>query len=164
MSTKYLYKERLTSNWTEALFIILAMTFAALAWWQFRSGRDGFFAILFSFLGILFLLYVLNYRVLRIVINSRQLTLKFGVFSHSIPFNNIDSFELDELPWLMKYGGAGIHFMMIRGRYRASFNFLEHPRVVIALRKKTGWVRDISFSTQNPDQILGLLQQHVQAE
>mgnify|MGYP000900013350 CR=1 FL=1 len=35
--------------------------------------------------------------------------------------------------FFLRYGGAGIHFMSIRGRYRASFNFLEYPRVVIAL-------------------------------
>jgi hypothetical protein len=58
----------------------------------------------------------------------------------------------------MKYGGAGIHFMFIRDRYRASFNFLEYPRVVIAFKKKVGPVRDISFSTRKPEDVIQLIQ------
>jgi hypothetical protein len=49
--------------------------------------------------------------------------------------------------------------MFIRRRYRASFNFLEHPRVVIALRQKAGPVQDISFSTCQPTELLRALQQ-----
>jgi hypothetical protein len=64
---------------------------------------------------------------------------------------------------LMRYGGAGIHFMLIRKRYRASFNFLEHPRVVITLRRRAGFVRDISFSTRRPDDVIQLLQNVVSA-
>jgi hypothetical protein len=58
----------------------------------------------------------------------------------------------------MKYGGAGIHFMLIHKRYRVSFNFLEHPRVVIALKRKAGWVRDVSFSTCQPNELIQLIQ------
>jgi hypothetical protein len=54
----------------------------------------------------------------------------------------------------MRLGGAGILFMFVRKRYRASFNFLEYPRVVIALRKKAGPVQDISFSTRRPEDVI----------
>jgi hypothetical protein len=53
--------------------------------------------------------------------------------------------------------------MLIRKRYRASFNFLEHPRVVIALKRKVGPVRDISFSTRRPDDVLRLIQEVISA-
>jgi hypothetical protein len=43
--------------------------------------------------------------------------------------------------------------MFVRGRYRASFNFLEHPRVVVALRGGAGPVRDVSFSTRRPEAV-----------
>lgn len=164
MSQQQAYKERLTSNWTEALFIGLTLTFAALAWWQISGGGPDFFIGLFSFLTIFFLFYTLNYRTLLVSIDQQGLRLKFGVFSYTIPFDNIESFSLDQIPWLVKYGGAGIHFMSVRGRYRASFNFLEYPRVVIGLRKKSGLVRDVSFSTRRPDEILGLLQQMLVAK
>lgn len=61
-------------------------------------------------------------------------------------------------------GGAGIHFMTIRARYRASFNFLEYPRVVVAFKKKVGLVRDISFSTRRPDEVLRLIQEAASAK
>jgi len=54
--------------------------------------------------------------------------------------DNVEGCCLDDIPMLMRMGGAGIHFMLIRKRYRASFNFLEHPRVVIAFKKKEGLV------------------------
>jgi hypothetical protein len=63
----------------------------------------------------------------------------------------------------MRMGGAGIHFMSIRKRYRASFNFLEHPRVVIAFKRKAGLVRDISFSTRHPDDVLRRIQEAASA-
>jgi len=58
----------------------------------------------------------------------------------------------------MQYGGAGIHFMFINKRYRASFNFLEYPRIVVALKKKSGPVCDLSFTTRHPEKVLQLLQ------
>jgi hypothetical protein len=53
--------------------------------------------------------------------------------------------------------------MFIRKRYRASFNFLEFPRVVIAFKRKVGPVRDISFSTRHPDELLRIIQDVVSA-
>jgi len=44
--------------------------------------------------------------------------------------------------------------MFVDGRYRASFNFLDHPRVVVALKHPAGLVRDISFSTRRPEEII----------
>ncbi len=85
--------------------------------------------------------------------------LRFGIFTWTIPVDNIESINLDELPPIMKYGGAGIHFMTIQNRYRASFNFLEYPRVVIQLKKKQGLVKDISFSTEQPSDILGKIRE-----
>jgi hypothetical protein len=94
-------------------------------------------------------------------LSHEALALKFGLFRWKVPLENIASGSLDDLPALLKYGGAGIHFMTVRGRYRASFNFLEYPRIVIALRRKAGPVRDISFSTRQPEEILSLLQEAI---
>ena len=80
-----------------------------------------------------------------------------------MPLANIEECRLDALPALMRYGGAGIHFMVIRGRYRASFNFLEYPRVVIAFKRKVGPVRDISFSTRQPEDVLRVIQEAISA-
>ncbi|NIM94506.1 MAG: hypothetical protein GTO18_12460 [Anaerolineales bacterium] len=91
------------------------------------------------------------------------LKLKFGIITWTTPLDNVGECRIDDLPVLMKYGGAGIHFMFIGKRYRASFNFLEYPRVVIALNRKVGIVQDVSFSTRRPDEIIQLLQNTVSA-
>jgi hypothetical protein len=159
MKNNLIYEERLSSNWTEALFASLTVLFLALLIWQIGTGGPILLRALFGFLFILFFFYSMNYRTLIIRLTPQSLKLKFGIFTWRIPVDDIGECRLDDrLPALAKYGGAGIHFMLIRKRYRASFNFLEHPRVVIALKRKAGPVRDISFSTRRPDQVIRLLQ------
>lgn len=38
-------------------------------------------------------------------------------------------------------------------------NFLEHPRIVIKLKKKRGPIRDVAFSTERPNEILYIVKQ-----
>lgn len=161
-----LYQEKVSSKWTLILFIELTLLFFALAMWRVCIlDKIGGWTTVFACFSALFLFYVVNYRVLVIQITEDSLHLTFGVFSWRIPFDNIESCQLDDnLPWLMKYGGAGIHFMMAHERYRASFNFLEHPRIVIGLKKKVGLVRDVSFTTRQPDEIIELIQEKISIE
>jgi len=129
-------------------------------WHVTVSGLDILAAVFLGFSSF-FLFYSVNYRTLIICLTSEFLKLTFGIFTWRVPLDNIAEFHLDEIPLFMKFGGAGIHFMFIRQRYRASLNFLEHPRVVIALKRKAGPVRDISFSTRRPDDVLQLIQEAV---
>lgn len=108
----------------------------------------------------MFLFYVLNYPVLRIRLTPAALELRFGVFRWRVPLENVADCRLDAgLALLQRCGGAGIHFIFVRGRYRASFNFLEHPRLVIAFKHPRGPVRDLSFSTGKPEELLGLVRE-----
>jgi hypothetical protein len=159
MTDNIVYQEEISSNKTEALLLALTLFFILLLAWRWKiAGLDTVVAF-FLGLAVLFLFYSLNYRTLKIHMTQGSLELKFGIFTWRIPFNNIEDCRLDEnLPALMKNGGAGIHFMMIDHRYRASFNFLEFPRVVVALKKKAGLVRDISFSTCNPTEVVSLIE------
>jgi hypothetical protein len=158
MTDNLIYEERLSSNRTEALFISLTILFLTLLMWQISRGSSDILSAAFFFSFIFFLFYSVNYRTLIIRLTPESLKLKFGVFTWTIPLDNIEECRHDDLPLVMRYGGAGIHFMVIRRRYRASFNFLEHPRVVIAFKKKAGLVRDVSFSTRHPDKVIQLLQ------
>lgn len=74
---------------------------------------------------------------------------------------NIADCRLDDLPAGLRIGGAGIHWMFVRRRYRFSFNFLEHPRVVLPLKQKIGLVQDVSFSTTNPNEIIRLINKNI---
>jgi len=163
MTDNLIYHERITSNRTEALFVALTVLFSLLFAWRLAAGRPDALAWAFLCLAGLFLFYCLNYRTLTIRLTSESLKLTFGLFTWTVPLANVKECRLDEVPLLMRMGGAGIHFMSIRRRYRVSFNFLEYSRVVIALNKKRGPVRDVSFSTRRPDEVLRLLQGALEA-
>jgi hypothetical protein len=157
MSSDYLYAEKISSNRTTVLFIVLAALFLLLSAWRVSiAGIDGWSILLFC-LFVFSLFYIFNYRTLHIWLDEEALRLRFGIFSWYIPLHNIEACFLDTTS-LQRIGGAGIHFSMLGGRYRAMLNFLEYPRVVIQLKTKKGPVRDIAFSTQRPDEVMRRLQ------
>jgi hypothetical protein len=159
MNTHLVYSEKLRSKKTEILFITLTLLFLFLFIWRVTAGSVDFLADIYFFFFVCFLFYSLNFRTLVIRLTSESLKLSFGIFTWTIPLNNVGEIQPDDdLPLLMKYGGAGIHFMFVRKRYRVSFNFLEHSRVVIGLKRKAGLVTDISFSTCRPNEIIRLMQ------
>jgi hypothetical protein len=164
MADDILYDERLSSNRTGALFLALTLFFFLLFARRVKTAGRGVLASVFFVLSGLFFFYVVNYRTLRIRLTRQALSLTFGIFTWSVPLENIAGCELDELPDVMRYGGAGIHFMMIRKRYRASFNFLEYPRLVIAFKRSIGPVYDISFSTRQPEELLSMLRAAIPAQ
>jgi hypothetical protein len=155
MDDDLLYSEKLSSPGTELLFLALTLLCGALAaGWIAAAGVD-LLAGIFLALCVLFLFYSINYRTLDIQLTAQSLRLSFGIFAWTIALEHIGGIQPDDdLPALVKYGGAGIHFMLFRGRYRASFNFLEHPRVVIGLKHKAGLVQDVSFSTGRPEELI----------
>ena len=151
------YNEKLSSTKTEALFIVLTLVFLSLfAWRWLSSGWDGW-AITFVCIFALFLFYVINYRTLKIYITSESLRLTFGIFTWTIAISNIKNCYIDE-DTILRFGGAGIHFMWIKGKYRAFFNFLEFPRMVVTLKDKKGLVREIAFTTRHPEQVMHIIQ------
>lgn len=152
------YDERVSSNKTEALFLALTLLFLLLFIWRLNVTGLDWLATVFILFFVFFFFYSINYRTLHIQLTPESLKLSFGIFTWRVPLDNIEECCLDEVPLLMRMGGAGIHFMFIRKRYRASFNFLEHPRVVIAFKRKVGPVQDISFTTTRPNDVLRLIQ------
>jgi len=129
-----IYNERISSNKTEALFLAFMILFLLLLIWRVNVGSLDVLAVVFLCFFLLFLFYSVNFRTLIIQLTSKSLKLKFGIFTWVVPLDNVEECRLDEIPILIRIGGAGIHFMLIRKRYRASFNFLEYPRVVIAFK------------------------------
>ena len=163
MTDDLIYNERVSSNRTEALFVALTLLFFTMLIWRMNAGSLDLLAAVFFCLFGFFFFYSVNYRTLIIRLTSESLKLTFGIFTWNVPLDNVEECYLDDTPILMKMGGAGIHFMSIRKRYRASFNFLEHPRVVVAFKRKRWLVKDISFSTRRPDDVLRLIQEAVSA-
>jgi hypothetical protein len=156
-SEDLIYHESLSSRRTQGLFFGLMVAFLLLFLWRLAAVSFDIAAGLLLFITAFFLFSVLNYRRLHIQLSAEALKLKFGIFSWTVPLENVAESRLDDMGAAMRMGGAGVHFMFIRGRYRALFNFLEYPRVVIAFKEKVGPVRDLSFSTQQPEELIRLI-------
>lgn len=155
-SYESVYEERLSSRRTEAVFVTLAGLFLSLFGVRAVASGLGYLAgaLLLGF-GF-FLFYAINYRTLVIRMSPEALDLRFGLFSWRVPRSSVACCYRDDTP-LWRVGGAGIHFGVIRRRYRVFFNFLEYPRVVLELSKARGLVRDIAFSTRRPEEIVDRL-------
>jgi len=157
VATHRVYVERVSSNRTEAFVVALTLaSLLVLAWRMNSRGLDRWGVLLLAVAAYL-LFCALNYRTLLIQVTERELSLSFGVVSWTIPLGNIAACSPDDTS-LWRIGGSGLHFTLLGGRYRAMFNFLEHPRLVIALKARKGLVRDIAFSTTRPDELLRLIQ------
>jgi hypothetical protein len=121
-------------------------------------------AVIWSALLSAFLVYLvfcaLNYRVLRITSTDEVLTLQFGLITWRIALSNVAGCTLDDTS-LWRIGGAGLHFSPIHGRYRAMFNFLEYPRLLLTLHSKKGPVREVAFSTRHPEHLQSLIRQRM---
>ena len=153
------FHERVSSKRTLLLFVGLMLLFAGLFFRNFFYTDHRGWGITFGCISLFFLFYIFNYRVLVIQVGADELALKFGIFTWHIPLDNIERCYIDKTS-LWRIGGAGIHFSPIGGRYRAMFNFLEYERVVVCLKEKQGWVRDVAFSTTRPDEVMGLLMEN----
>lgn len=113
MESTPIYEERLSSGRTVALFAALALLFLVLSVRRAVARGLDTVATVFAFLSAFFLFYVVNYRMLVIRLTAESLKLRFGIFALTIPVDNIAACRQDDLPTLMKYGGAGIHFMFV---------------------------------------------------
>jgi hypothetical protein len=150
-----LYIEQVSSPLTEKFFAGISSLFFLLFIWRLAARKRTAVTRIFLLLGGFFFFYTLNYRTLTIRLTAAGLRLQFGLFSWFIPRDNIRAGRLDDqLPLLLEFGGAGVHFYWANGAYRASFNFLEHPRVAVELARPSGPIREISFSTRYPAALL----------
>jgi hypothetical protein len=117
-----IYSERLSSNKTEVLFLVLIVLSLFLLLWRLRAEGWGILAVVLLLFFILFLFYSVNYRTLIIQLTAQSLELKFGIFTWIVPLDNLDECRVDELPPLKRLGGAGIHFMLVRDRSARSIS------------------------------------------
>jgi len=158
MSDKLIYLEQVSSRRTGVLFIILMIAFFIPFIWVARTSLFGGWSTFFFCLSAFFLFYAVNYRTLIIRLTEETIRLKFGVFSRNIPYDNIENCFLDTSV-APRSGGAGIHFMFIKGRYTAMFNFIEYDRVVVSLKVRKGPVRDIAFSSRQTEELMQIIRE-----
>jgi hypothetical protein len=156
--TADLYSEEIRSIKTSLLFVLLFLVFSGLFTWRVIAAGFRTLPIIYLFFVLLFGFYILNFRTLRIKINSETLNLHFGLVGWKTNLSNVASVRHDDSPIWIKMGGAGVHFALVYRKYRAFFNFLEYPRVLITFRKKQGLVRELVFTTKKPDKVIEFIQ------
>ncbi|MCD4801868.1 MAG: hypothetical protein K8R16_02895 [Anaerolineales bacterium] len=158
-----IYQEKIQSSLTTLLFTFLMLVSSALFAWRVMIVGFRAFPIICLVLALFFFLYVLNYRTLRIMITEEEVLLKFGLIRWRTRLENIQACKVDDSPNLIKYGGAGVHFAFVKGEYRAFFNFLEHPRILITFHQKQGLVQGVVFTTRQPEQVLEIINSRIAA-
>ena len=151
------YFEDLKSTKTSLLFLGLMILFLGLFAWRVEAVGFRFGPIIFLFLATIFAFYVVNYRTLEIRIDHEMILLKFGIVRWRTRLDNVAFCGLDDSSALIRYGGAGVHFAFTNGKYRAFYNFLEGPRVLISFHQKQVWVQELVFSTRRPEQVLDFI-------
>ncbi len=159
-----IYQEEVKSPKTSLLFTLLALVFSALFAWRVAVVGFRAFPIVCLVLALFFFSYLLNYQILRITITEEDVTLKFSLIRWRTRLENIQTCKMDDSPNLIKYGGAGVHFAFVRGEYRAFFNFLEHPRILITFHHKQGLVQGLVFTTRQPEQVMGFISSRMVAK
>jgi len=152
-----IYQEKVQSLLTSLLFTLLALVFSTLFTWRVTVVGFRAFPIICLVLALFFFFYILNYQTLRITITEEVVLLKFGLIRWRTRLENIQTCKIDDSPNLIKYGGAGVHFAFVKWEYRAFFNFLEYPRILITFHQKQGLVQGVVFTTRQPEQVLEII-------
>ena len=84
MADDLIYEERVSSNWTEALFAGFTILFLMLLIWRIGTGSPDILIAAFFFLFVFFFFYSVNYRTLIILLTPEYLKFKFGIFTWTI--------------------------------------------------------------------------------
>ena len=120
------------------------------------DAPDWFYVVMFVFLSVVSV-FLLNFRRLTITATSQSLTVAFGMVKRTIPWGEIEQFSRDESS-SFAYGGWGIRISKVGRKWRLVYNIAGYPGIVLSLR--TGRFREFVFSTSNPEQVLGIINQH----
>ena len=159
-----IYQEKVQSLLTSLLFTLLALVFSTLFTWRVTVVGFRAFPIVCLVLALFFFFYILNYQTLRITITEEAVLLKFGLIRWKTRLENIQTCKMDDSPNWIKYGGAGVHFALVKGDYLAFYNFLEYPRIRITFHHKQGLVQGLVFTTRQPEQVLGIIGSRIAAQ
>ncbi|MBZ9569307.1 hypothetical protein KJA16_00100 [Patescibacteria group bacterium] len=160
MQRNNLYEEKISSKWwmTGILTAFTAGLLFVLVY-QILVGSIGtrpapnlFFLLMF----LLFLGVVINFSRLSIRITHLSVRVSYGIFKHTIPWENIKNCYIDEVSTI-RYGGWGIRIGRVKGKCRLVYNVIGAPRVVLSLKK--GKFKEFVFSTEKPKEVMNIIRQ-----
>ena len=81
MEDNIIYEERVSSDWTEALFLGFTILFFVLLIRRMSTSGADILSAAFFFFFVYFSFYSVNFRTLIIRLTPEALKLKFGVFT-----------------------------------------------------------------------------------
>jgi len=155
------YDETLFSKWSTLLLFSITVIFILLYFYQIIVGPIGtdpapnwFWLVMAVFM----LAITINFGRLTTRITSAGLTVSYGIFKKRIPWRNIEDCYIDEAS-AIRYGGWGIRLGRVGGRWRTVYNVIGGPRVVVSLKK--GRIRELVFSTENPEEVIGAIDRYL---
>ena len=154
-----LYEEKITSKWMTAILIPVTGIMLFLLGYQVLIGPLGtppaptwFYLIM----ALLFLGVTLNFSKVIIRMTPSSIAVGYGIFKHTILWENIEGCFLDETS-AVKYGGSGIRVTKVGGKSRIVYSVVGGPRVVLSL--KEGRYKELAFSTNHPQEVMKLVKE-----
>ena len=163
MQINNIYEEKIFSKWVVIIMIIITAGLLFILVYQILvkpidiNPPPSWFYLFMFLLFILFIGITINFSNLNIKMTSQVIVVSYGIFKHSIPWENIEDCYLDEISGINKYS-AGIQIDKIKGKWRLEYTVIGGHRVVISLRK-TRFFKEFVFSTKNSEQIIKLIKQ-----
>lgn len=161
MQADYIYEEKIFSKGIASILIIGTVGFLFVLVYQIlvepigtRPASNLFFLLMF----LLFLGLTINFSRLSIKMTRQSFHVGYGIFKHSIPWDNIVHCYLDEVSTI-RYGGWGMRIGRVKGKWRLVYNVIGGPRVVLS--KKKGRFKELVFSTKNPEEVMKVVKQRI---
>ena len=154
-----IYEEKIFSKWITAILApVTALMFFLLGYQILVApvGSNPAPTWILLILSLLFLGITMIFSRLVIKITPGSVTVGYGIFKHTIPWDNIENCFLDESS-AVKYGGSGIRIAKIEGKLRLVYSVIGGPRVVLSL--KEGRYQELAFSTRNPGEITRIIKE-----
>jgi hypothetical protein len=146
-NAKILYQERLLSIVNIIMFTI-AIGVLVFAMFFHSSTQPN--VITYGLLAAL-ILAGLNFSKLSIDITNTAVAVSYGIFTQIVPWNQIESAEIDPVPGV----GWLIQMSSYRGRHRLGYHVFGKPKIKITV--KQGWFCELSFSTKYPRHIMEII-------
>ncbi len=160
MRIENIYEEKIFAKWTTVILAVVMASVLFVLLYQTIVGPIGtrpapnwfFLAMFLLFLGV-----IVNFSILSIKMTHRYISVRYGIFKHNIPWENIEDCYLDGAS-IIRYGGWGIRLGRVKGKWRLVYNILGGPRVVLSLSKGKIF-KEFVFSTNNPQKVIETVKQ-----
>ena len=146
------------------LFVVLSVFFLGMFISELVSGPVGdkaapewfYLAMCLFFVFMTFM--IVNFSKLVVKATSKSLTVSYGLLKRVIPWEDVADCYPDESTSIA-YGGYGIRIGRVNGKLRLVYNVLGGERVVLGLKK--GRFDEFVFSTNNPDEVMGVIKSRI---